>query len=299
MTARLLFVHAHPDDETLACGIAMAHHVARGDDVHVLTATLGEEGEVIPPELKHLEGDPGDALGPYRHGELAEALGRLGVTGHVLGAGGGRLSRYRDSGMVGSPAAARPEAFVNAALEEAGGLVADVVRDLRPDVVVTYDRYGGYEHPDHVRTHEVTRAALAGLRDAELPERTFEIVTPRSWAMADRRFVRALDGSRLAHAYDEWMPLVRPGADDPFPKGVVDDEDVSHAVVDPVARAAKTEGLRAHATQVIVADEHVHALSNLIAARTSDREGYRRVDPRTWEPLAPTTAAGDRPGLLD
>ena len=56
---RLLFVHAHPDDETLTCGVTMAHHVARGDEVHVLTCTLGEEGEVIPPGLAHLEGDPG------------------------------------------------------------------------------------------------------------------------------------------------------------------------------------------------------------------------------------------------
>ena len=62
---------------------------------------------------------------------------------------------------------------------------------------------------------------------------------------------------------------------------------------------AKRAAMRAHASQVIVADEQVHALSNLIAARTSDREGYRRVDPRTWEPVAPTAAAGDRPALLD
>ena len=83
---RLLFVHAHPDDETLTCGIAMAHHVARGDEVHVLTCTLGEEGEVIPPGLAHLEGDPDDRLGPYRHGELTRALDRIGAVLHVLGA---------------------------------------------------------------------------------------------------------------------------------------------------------------------------------------------------------------------
>src|SRR3954447_17133613 len=100
--ARLLFVHAHPDDETLTCGIAMAHHVARGDEVHVLTCTLGEEGEVIPPRLAHLEGAADDALGPHRHAELTEALGRVGAHLHVLGAESGRLSRYRDSGMASS-----------------------------------------------------------------------------------------------------------------------------------------------------------------------------------------------------
>ncbi|OFE16795.1 N-acetyl-1-D-myo-inositol-2-amino-2-deoxy-alpha-D-glucopyranoside deacetylase [Humibacillus sp. DSM 29435] len=292
--SQLLFVHAHPDDETLTCGIAMAHHVARGDDVHVLTCTLGEEGEVIPPDLRHLEGAVGDPLGPYRHGELTEALRRLGVTGRVLGAGGGRLSRYRDSGMVGSAAAARLEAFVNADLDEAGELVATVVRDLRPDVVVTYDRFGGYEHPDHVQTHRVTRTALASLADTDLPGRTFEILTPVSWAREDRAFVRSLAPSASGLP---GMPLTLPAVDDPFPRSVVADEQVTHAVHDGAALAAKNDALRAHATQVLVVSDDVYALSNLIAARSSDREGYRRVEPRSWMPLgAPATERG---GLLD
>ncbi len=292
--SRLLFVHAHPDDETLTCGIAMAHHVARGDDVHVLTATLGEEGEVIPPDLRHLEGAVGDPLGPYRHGELTEALRRLGVTGHVLGAEAGRLSRYRDSGMVGSAAAARPEAFAGADLDEAGGLVADVVRELRPDVVVTYDRFGGYEHPDHVQTHRVTRAALASLADADLPRRTFEIVTPLSWARDDRAFVRSLASSASGLP---GMPLTLPAVGDAFPRSVVTDEQVTHAVHDGAARTVKNDALRAHATQVLVVSDDVYALSNLIAARSSDREGFRRVDPRSWMPWG--EVAGERPGLLD
>ena len=84
--SRLLFVHAHPDDETLATGVAILHHVARGDDVHVLTCTLGEEGEVIPAELAHLEGAEGDPLAAHRRGELAGAVAVLGVTHHLLGA---------------------------------------------------------------------------------------------------------------------------------------------------------------------------------------------------------------------
>src|SRR4051812_10484919 len=136
----------------------MAHHVARGDEVHVLTCTLGEEGEVIPPGLAHLEGDPQDRLGPYRHGELTRALARIGAVLHVLGedAAAGRLSRYRDSGMAGSAAAGRAEAFAAADLDAAGGLVADLLRELRPDVVVTYDEQGGYGHPDHIQAHRVT-----------------------------------------------------------------------------------------------------------------------------------------------
>ncbi|MBC9821819.1 N-acetyl-1-D-myo-inositol-2-amino-2-deoxy-alpha-D-glucopyranoside deacetylase [Terrabacter sp. MAHUQ-38] len=296
--ARLLLVHAHPDDETLTCGVTMAHHVARGDEVHVLTCTLGEEGEVIPPGLADLEGDPADRLGPYRHGELSRALGTLGVTGHVLGAdpAAGRLSRYRDSGMAGSPAARRPEAFAAADPDDAGALVAALVRELRPDVVVTYDEHGGYGHPDHIQTHRVTRRALQLLDDADLPARTYEILTPVGWAREDRAWLCHADRALLdttvwwrgqhlgASGADAPPPLLVPAPDDPFPPSVVDDDLVTHVVHDDRARPAKNAALRAHATQVIVASEDVHALSNLVAVRTTGREGFRQVDPRTWEP---------------
>lgn len=279
MPRRLLFVHAHPDDETLTCGVTMAHHVAAGDEVHVLTCTLGEEGEVIPAELRHLEGHPDDALAPYRYGELTEAMSRVGAHLHVLGAdpGAGRLSRYRDSGMAGSEAAARPEAFVNADLDEVGALVADVVRAVRPDALITYDPEGGYRHPDHVQAHRVTRAALDRLDDAELPERVFQILVARSWAEQDRALLPELG----AAAYG----LVLPSSTDPYPPSVVPDAEVTHVVEDTAARAVKNAALRAHRTQVTVFSEDIHALSNNIAARTSEREGYGRVDPRSWTAL--------------
>ena len=307
---RLLFVHAHPDDETLTCGVTMAHHVARGDEVHVLTCTLGEEGEVIPPGLAHLEGDPDDRLGPVPPRGADPGAVPLGAVMHVLGEdpGTGRLSRYRDSGMVGSPAAARPEAFVAADLDVAGGLVADVMRDVRPDVVVTYDEHGGYGHPDHVQTHRVTRRALELLDDTDRPGRVFEILTPIGWAREDRAWLRGADPERLDTS--AWWAeqelgadrpaapsLVVPAADDPFPPSVVDDDRVTHAVVDEAARAVQNDALRAHATQVIVASEDVHALSNLVAARTTGREGFRRVDPLTWETLGGAVEPGEA-GLL-
>lgn len=279
MSRRLLFVHAHPDDETLTCGVTMAHHVAAGDEVHVLTCTLGEEGEVIPAELRHLEGHPGDDLARHRLGELTEATSRVGAHLHVLGSdpGAGRLSRYRDSGMAGSEAAARPEAFVNADLDEAGGLVAEVIRAVRPDVLVTYDPEGGYRHPDHIQTHQVTRAALDRLDDAELPDRVFQILVARSWAEEDRALLPELG----AAAYG----LVLPAPTDPYPPSVVPDAQVTHVVADAAARAVKNAALRAHRTQVTVFSEDVHALSNHIAAHTSVREGFGRVDPRTWSAI--------------
>jgi len=307
--ARLLFVHAHPDDESLTCGIVMAHHVARGDEVHVLTCTLGEEGEVIPPGLAHLEGAPDDALGPHRHGELAEALRRVGAAMHVLGAGPHRLSRYRDSGMVGSAAAARPEAFTGADLDEAAGLVVDLIATVRPHVVVTYDEHGGYGHPDHVQTHRVTRRALELVPDELLPARAFEILTPLTWAREDRAWLREADPA--AYRSESWWrerarrrdttgerpwPLVLLRDDDPYPPSVVDDALVTHVVRDEAARAVKNDALRAHVTQVLVVNEDVHALSNLVATRTTGREGFRRVDPRTWQPVP---VAGRQASLLD
>lgn len=279
MPRRLLFVHAHPDDETLTCGVTMAHHVTAGDEVHVLTCTLGEEGEVIPPEVRHLEGHPDDALAPYRYGELTEALSRIGAHLHVLGAdaSSGRLSRYRDSGMAGSEAAARPRAFVNADVEEAGDLVADVIRHLRPDVLVSYDPQGGYGHPDHIQTHRIVRAALSGLPDADLPGRVFQILVARSWAEQERALLPELGTA----AYG----LVLPAPTDPYPPSVVADGQVTHVVEDVAAREVKNAALRAHRTQVTVFSEDVHALSNNIAAYTSEREGFGRVDPRSWQAL--------------
>ncbi|MDC5697769.1 N-acetyl-1-D-myo-inositol-2-amino-2-deoxy-alpha-D-glucopyranoside deacetylase [Intrasporangium calvum] len=276
MARRLVLVHAHPDDETLTCGTTMAHHVARGDEVHVVTCTLGEEGEVIPAHLSELEGHPDDLLAEHRRGELAAALDALGATGHLLGHDGLGRRRYRDSGMAGSAAAVRRDAFVNADLTEAGAALAGLLRELRPDVVVTYDPQGGYSHPDHIQAHRLTRAALDQLTDAELPAHTYEILTPRTWAQEDRAWTRGASPA----AYG----LVVAGEDDPYPPSVVDDALVTHVVEDAGTRAAKLAALRAHATQVIVATDDLHALSNLIARRTTDREGFRRVDPRTWEP---------------
>ena len=277
MTHRIVLVHAHPDDETLTCATTMAHHTARGDEVHVVTCTLGEEGEVIPTDLRHLEGHPDDLLAPYRRGELSAALAALGAQGHLLGEDGLGARRYRDSGMAGSAAAARPEAFVNADLVEAGAALAGLLRDVRPDALVTYDPEGGYRHPDHIQAHRRTRAALDQLSDGELPTRTYEICIPRTWADEDRAWTREADSA----AYG----LVVPGPEDPHPPSVVDDDEITHRVEDPSTRASKLAAMRAHATQVIVATDDLHALSNLIARRTTDREAFRQVDPRTWEPV--------------
>lgn len=268
-------MHAHPDDETLATGVALAHHVARGDQVHVITATLGEEGEVIPADLAHLEGEAG--LGPHRAGELDRAMAALGVDHDYLAAGASRLTkpRWRDSGMAGSEAAAHPLAFAGAPVEEAADLLAERLGILLPDVVLTYDAQGGYGHPDHIQTHRVTVAALASLPEAVRP-RLYAVLTPASWAIEDRAW--------LAEHVPAGNGLTVPDAGEAFPPSVVEDDLVTHAVMDPEAVAAQVAALREHATQVSVrddADAPYYALSNDIAARLPGREGYAEIDPET------------------
>ncbi len=149
---RMLLVHAHPDDETINNGATMARYVAEGASVTLLTCTLGEEGEVLVPELELLAADHADQLGGYRISELSAAMAALGVTDWRFLGGPGR---YRDSGMMGTRANDKPRAFWQADLDEAVAHAVAVVREVRPQVVVTYDENGGYGHPSACHFAEV------------------------------------------------------------------------------------------------------------------------------------------------
>jgi len=154
---RLLLVHAHPDDESIGNGATMAKYAAQGAEVILVTCTLGELGEIIPPELAHLAADREDRLGEYRVGELAAACAALGVTGHRFLGGEGR---WRDSGMMGTPANEDPRCFWRADLDEAATALLAVIDEVRPQVMISYDDNGGYGHPDHIQAHRVTRRAF-------------------------------------------------------------------------------------------------------------------------------------------
>lgn len=287
---RLVAVHAHPDDETLATGLTLAHHARAGDEVHVVTCTLGEEGEVITPELAHLEGH--DGLAPHRHGELAAATAALGVRHHYLG---GDPPRWRDSGMAGSEAAAHPRAFAGADVEQAAALLADLLAGIDPDVVITYDPWGGYAHPDHVQAHRVTVAAVRRLweragagegaptgrssttgaaGDQQRPRPALYVtLTPRSWAVQDRAWLaeHVPEGTTSPAGGVATVPA----PDEPFAPSVVPDEVVTHAVVDADALPRQVAALREHPTQATVHDGF-YTLSNDIAARLPGREGFAR-----------------------
>lgn len=269
---RYLFVHAHPDDETLATGIALAVLSRAGHEVHVLTCTLGEEGEVIPPRLRHLAADADDALGPYRRGELRAAMSRLGVYEHVLGEDPQtrRGSAYRDSGMAETPANADPRSWLAADEEAGAAAIREHIRALRPDVVVTYDEHGGYRHPDHVTTHRRTRAAVAALDPAPA---LYVVLVPADEAAADRVWLR------------EHVPpqtgLTLLADDDPYPPSVVDPDVITHRLAgDLECQALRDAALRQHETQVSVYDGH-YALSNEIAARLARADHFARLDPQT------------------
>ena len=144
---RLLLVHAHPDDESIGQGATMAMYAARGTQVTLVTCTLGEEGEILVPELAHLAADQEDRLGEHRVGELAVAMKELGVTDHRFLGGAGR---YRDTGMAygedGSaiaPPEVKDDTFWRADLREASNHLVEIIREVRPQVLVTYDDFGG------------------------------------------------------------------------------------------------------------------------------------------------------------
>jgi N-acetyl-1-D-myo-inositol-2-amino-2-deoxy-alpha-D-glucopyranoside deacetylase len=145
----LLLVHAHPDDECIATGGAMlsAHH--DGIRVVLLTATRGEEGDIHNMDAASVR----PRLGEVRTEELMRSCAILGVDRQeFLG--------YRDSGMAGSPTNDDPRAFHAASLDEAAERVARILREERPEVVVTYTADGTYWHPDHVKAHRITLRAL-------------------------------------------------------------------------------------------------------------------------------------------
>ncbi|OBK24822.1 N-acetyl-1-D-myo-inositol-2-amino-2-deoxy-alpha-D-glucopyranoside deacetylase [Mycobacterium asiaticum] len=282
-TPRLLFVHAHPDDESLANGATIAHYTARGAHVQVVTCTLGEEGEVIGERWAQLAVDHADQLGGYRIGELTRALHALGVRDPVYLGGAGR---WRDSGMAGTEPRSRRR-FVDADEREAVGALVALIRELRPHVVVTYDPDGGYGHPDHIHTHVVTTAAVAAAAGDDYAGEPWSV--PKFyWTVLSRdAMVAGVQALVPEDLRPEWV--VPPAEMIPF---AYPSERITAVVeADADAHAAKVAALAAHATQLIVgATGRAAALSNNLALPILAEEHYILVagepgprDARGWE----------------
>jgi N-acetyl-1-D-myo-inositol-2-amino-2-deoxy-alpha-D-glucopyranoside deacetylase len=269
---RLLLVHAHPDDETIGTGATMARYAADGVAVTLLTCTLGEEGEVLAPDLAQLAVDAADQLGGYRMLERRDAMEALGVTdARWLGGAG----RYRDSGMMGTAANDHPRAFWNADLDEAVGHAVAVVRDVRPQVLVTYDQHGGYGHPDHIQAHRVAMAAVDAAAD---PAYRPDLGDP--WEVA-KVYWSAMPRSVVQRGIDAMVAL---GEASPF-EGLGDIDEVPFVVPDEVVTAAvdgrahvarKDAAMRAYPTQITV-DGPFFALSNNLGLEVLGVEHYRLV----------------------
>jgi len=253
---RLLLVHAHPDDESLWTGGTIARYAAAGIHVTLVTCTLGEEGEIIPTRLRELAADAADQLGGYRIGELRAACAALGVSDHRWLGG---VGRWRDSGMVGVAANSHPRAFAGGDLAEQADALAEVIADVRPQVVVTYGPDGGYGHPDHVRAHEVTMAACDDV------DRVFFTVTSR----------RATEEGVAALADTADLPFRLP---EPGELPVTDDTLITTVIDTAEVLSVKMRAMAAHPTQITVwhgsDGEQAYALSNGIAQPIPPAEFY-------------------------
>jgi N-acetyl-1-D-myo-inositol-2-amino-2-deoxy-alpha-D-glucopyranoside deacetylase len=277
---RLLLVHAHPDDETIGQGATMAKYVTEGRSVTLVTCTAGEMGEVLVPELEHLAADKEDGLGEHRRGELDAAMAELGVTDHRFLGGFGT---YRDSGMKwhedGHAVAAddvHENAFWHADLTEAANHLVAVIREVRPQVLVTYDEFGGYGHPDHIQAH---RVAMYGAMLAAVPSYRHDLGEPWDiakiyWsAMSESRFREGL--RRLREAGDE-TTFEGMDPDGYLPPFFLPDADITTEVDAADHIEQKMAALKAHATQ-IATDGPFFALSNNEGQLVWGREMYRLV----------------------
>jgi N-acetyl-1-D-myo-inositol-2-amino-2-deoxy-alpha-D-glucopyranoside deacetylase len=260
---RLLLVHAHPDDETINNGATMAMYADMGYGVTLVTCTRGEEGEVLVPELEHLASAKDDNLGKHRESELADAMAILGVKDHrFLGA---PKKQYRDSGMIGTEPNARKDNFWNADIDEAAEHLVEIILETTPHVMVTYDEFGGYGHPDHIQAHRVAmRAAeLARTRGWNIQKiywNTIPISVIESGIEAMRGTGSAFFGVEKA----EDFPFAQP---DELVTTVIDGEKFA---------ARKMDAMKAHPTQIAV-DGPFFALSDNLGFKVWGLEFYRLV----------------------
>jgi len=222
---RLLLVHAHPDDETISTGITMAKYAKAGVEVTLVTCTSGEEGEVLVPSLSHLASNKDD----LHH--------------RFLGGPG----KFRDSGMIGTPSNERKDSFWQTDIQIAADELVKVIREVKPQVVITYDDFGGYGHPDHINAHRITHYAtdLANVSGYK-PElgQPWEIKKIYWSCIPKSQIQKGIDA--LANSGSKFFGV---DSADEFPFAV-DDELVTTRIEALDLVEMKLSALRCHATQV-------------------------------------------------
>ena len=257
---RILLVHAHPDDETINNGATMALYADQGAQVTLITCTRGEEGEVLVPDLLHLASSDQDLLGLHRESELARAMKALGITDfRFLGA---PSVKFRDSGMIGTEPNNRPDVFWQADLDSAARLLVEVIEEIKPHILITYDEFGGYGHPDHIQAHRVA------MRASELS----------TWQI-QKIYWNTMPKSVIAQGMEKMKEIGSDffGAesvdDIPFAK---DDEFVTTLINGSAYVDNKMEAMKAHETQISL-DGPFFALSNNLGMQIWGDEYYTLV----------------------
>jgi N-acetyl-1-D-myo-inositol-2-amino-2-deoxy-alpha-D-glucopyranoside deacetylase len=251
----MLLVHAHPDDESIGTGITMAKYVAEGAAVTLVTCTLGEEGEILVPDLEHLGAEREDRFGPHRISELHNAMAALGVTDYLRLGGD---FRFRDSGMKWDDNhqaiprdVLREGIFWTTGLLTAANELVPVIRDRRPHVLVTYDQQGNYGHPDHIQAH---RVAMYGYLLAGVPSYRPDFgpawAVPRVlWtAMSDSVMRENIRRIRASGDTDAWSG-VDPDVAESLPM-TVPDSAIAAEIAAPEQLPKKIAALRAYPTQI-------------------------------------------------
>jgi len=280
---RLLLVHAHPDDETINNGATMAKYVSQGVGVTLVTCTRGEEGEVLVPELAHLSSSATDQLGAHRETELANAMMELGVIDHrFLGA---PAKKYRDSGMMGTEPNNRSDVFWQADVDEAASHLVKIIREVKPQVLITYDEVGGYGHPDHIQAHRVAMRAAElaanssyGKGDLWDINKIYWNITPKSVIQTGMDKMKEIGSDFFGAESVDDLPFAK---DDSFVTTLVD----GSAFVEK-----KIAAMRAHPTQIEL-DGPFFALSNNLGNQVWGDEYYTlvkgakssKLDSNGWE----------------
>jgi len=238
---RLMAIHAHPDDEASKGAATTAKYVAEGVEVMVVTCTGGERGDILNPAMQEVVDREG--IHVVREREMAEAARILGVRHAWLG--------FEDSGFPqGDPPPPLPEtSFAARPLDELAPVLVRHIREFRPQVITTYDEKGGYPHPDHIRTHEITMVAVEQAADPSMhvelghPYQVSKIYFNHQFTKAR---VQALHEAMLAAGlespYEEWIANWK-DRDDNFPR-------VTTRVPAAEYFSVRDDALRAHATQI-------------------------------------------------
>ena len=260
---RLLLVHAHPDDETIGNGVTMAKYATAGTQVTLVTCTRGEEGEILLSELANLASDKDDKLGEQRIIELKNAMHELGIKDYrFLGAPN---KKWRDSGMMGTPQNDRNDVFWQTDLDEAALELVKIILETKPQVLITYDEFGGYGHPDHIKAHRVAmRAAELAIDQGWKISKIYWNTTPRSVVQEGIEKMKEVGSDFFGAESVEDLPWAKP------------DELVTTVINAPEFVPQKLAAMKAHATQISI-DGPFFALSNNLGLEVWGDEYYTLV----------------------